>query len=112
GLRRPAARPWAESCGVGRSDRASRTCLGVFRQLRPQAGALFHVDDVAVLGEAVDQGCRQVIVLQKRTPFAKSQGGSDQRGFLWCRRCKRVKNKPTCSGSTSTYPISSTSKRS
>src|SRR5438034_8298755 len=57
------------------------TGLGLVRQFRPNADAVFHVDDVAVLGEAVDQGGCQVIVLQKRTPFAKTQVGRNQRGF-------------------------------
>ena len=42
-----------------------------------QTNALLHVDDVAVLGEPVNKGGRQVSVLQKGTPFAEAQIGSD-----------------------------------
>ena len=43
----------------------------------PQTNALLHVDDVAVLGEPVDKGGCQVRVLQKGTPLAEAQIGSD-----------------------------------
>src|SRR5438876_1041525 len=44
------------------------TGLGLFHQFRPNADAVFHVDDVAVLGEAVDQeigraSCRERVWL-------------------------------------------------
>jgi len=42
-----------------------------------QANALLHVDHVAVLGKAVNEGGRQVSVLQKGTPLAQAQIGSD-----------------------------------
>ena len=42
-----------------------------------QTNALLHIDDVAVLGEPVDKGGCQVSVLQKETPLAEAQIGSD-----------------------------------
>ena len=45
----------------------------------PQTNALLHVEDVAVLGEPVNEGGRQVSVLQKRAPLGEAQIGSDQR---------------------------------
>ena len=42
-----------------------------------QTNALLHVDDVAVLGESVNEGGCQVSVLQKGTPLAEAQIGSD-----------------------------------
>jgi hypothetical protein len=38
----------------------------------PQADAIFHIDHVAVLGEAINESGSQVIVLQKGPPFGKS----------------------------------------
>ena len=45
----------------------------------PQADTLLHVNDVAVLGEPVNESGRQVSVLQKGTPVGEAQIGSDQR---------------------------------
>ena len=47
-----------------------------------QTNALLHVDDVAVLGKPVNEGGCQVSVLQKGTPVAEAQIGSDQRRFF------------------------------
>jgi len=44
-----------------------------------QTNALLHVDDVAILGKPVNEGSCQVSVLQKGTPLAEAQIGSDQR---------------------------------
>src|SRR2546422_2743656 len=50
------------------------------RQLRPQAHAILHVDHVALLGEPIDQRCRQVVVLEKAPPFAEAKIRGDERG--------------------------------
>ena len=47
-----------------------------------QTNALLHVDDVTVLGEPVNEGGCQVSVLEKGTPLAEAQIGSDQRRFF------------------------------
>jgi hypothetical protein len=61
------------------------------------AVAVLHVDDVTVLGQSIDQGGRQLPVVQERPPFGEAQVGSDERCFLLvpvvC---------PTCAASTST----------
>ena len=48
----------------------------------PQTNALLHVDDMAVLGEPVNKGGCQVSVLQKGTPLAEAQVGSEQGGLF------------------------------
>lgn len=46
------------------------------------ADAAFHVDDVAVLGEPVNERGSQVGVFEKGTPVGKAEVGSDQCGFF------------------------------
>ena len=47
-----------------------------------QTAAFLHLEDVAVLGQPIDQGGGQVIVFEEGAPLAKAQVGSDQCGFL------------------------------
>jgi len=42
---------------------------------------VLHVDHVAGLREAIEQGAGQVIVLQERPPLAEAQIRGDQRGL-------------------------------
>ena len=51
-------------------------------QFGAQAHAAFHVDDVAVLGEPIDEGGRQMIVFEKGPPFGKAQVGGDEGGLF------------------------------
>ncbi|MBF8294380.1 MAG: hypothetical protein HW389_925, partial [Bacteroidetes bacterium] len=51
-------------------------------QLRPQRHTLLHVEDVAGLGEPVDQGRGQVIVFEERAPVAEAQVGGEERRLL------------------------------
>jgi hypothetical protein len=48
-------------------------------ELGSQTNALLHVDDVAVLSKPVNEGGCQVSVLEKGTPLAKAQIGSEER---------------------------------
>ena len=48
----------------------------------PQALAAFHIDDVAVFGEPVDEGGGQVVVFEEGTPFGKAQVGGDEGGLF------------------------------
>ena len=60
----------------------ARSCLELTRvgaEFGPQADALLHVDDMAVLGEPVNESRCQVSVLQKAAPVGEAQIGSDQR---------------------------------
>ena len=52
-----------------------------------QALAVFHVDDVTVGGQPIDQGGRQLGILQKRTPLAEAQVGRDDRRLPSCAAC-------------------------
>src|SRR6266540_3853616 len=47
-----------------------------------QALAVFHVEDVAGLGEAVDEGGGEVVVLEEGPPFAEAQIGGDEGGLF------------------------------
>jgi hypothetical protein len=62
---------------VARKNLAGGSYARFGAEFWPQTNALLHVDDVAVLGEPVDKGGCQVSVLQKGTPLAEAQIGSD-----------------------------------
>ena len=47
-------------------------------ELGPQTGTVFHIDDVAVFGEAIHKGRGQLLVLQKRHPLTEPEVGRDQ----------------------------------
>ena len=64
---------------VGVLGGAACWCCG--GQARPDADALFHIEEVAGLGEAIDQGLGQMIVFQKGAPFAEAQVGGQEGGF-------------------------------
>src|ERR1035438_2485895 len=51
-------------------------------QFGAETDATFHVDDMAVLGEPVDEGGGQMIVFEKGTPFGKAQIGSQEGGVF------------------------------
>jgi hypothetical protein len=51
-------------------------------QFGTKADAAFHVDDMAVLGEPVDEGGGQMVVFEKGTPFGKAQIGSQEGGLF------------------------------
>ena len=42
---------------------------------------MLHVDDVAVLGEPINEGRGQMIIFQKGTPFAEAKVAGYQCGF-------------------------------
>jgi len=48
-----------------------------------QTAAFLHVDEVAVLGEPIDQSRGQMIIFEKGTPFAKAQIGGQESGLLF-----------------------------
>ena len=63
---------------VARKNLAGGSYARFGAEFWPQTNALLHVDDVAVLGEPVNESGRQVSVLQKRAPLGEAQIGSDQ----------------------------------
>src|SRR5687768_15868033 len=64
--------------------RSARFWIGLMVAVQggSQTRALFHIDDVAVLGEPVDQGGRQMVILEERTPFTEAKVGGDERGLF------------------------------
>ncbi len=51
-------------------------------ELVAQALAVLHVDGVSGLGQPIEQGGRQVLVVQKRSPIGEAQVRSDERRLL------------------------------
>src|SRR5512136_2127171 len=49
----------------------SRFIVGA--EFAAEADALFHVEDMAGFGQAIDEGGGQVVVLEKGTPLAEAQ---------------------------------------
>lgn len=58
---------------VGASAEVAECHRTLLIELVAQALAILDVDDIAVLGQPIDQGGGQVVVVKKRTPFGEAQ---------------------------------------
>lgn len=87
------------SCGSERAPRSRSTdfrgtarsrsalCLIVSKLIvrgesGAQASALSHIDDMTVFSQAINKRGGEMVVPEKGTPFAETQVGSDESGFL------------------------------
>ena len=59
---------------IGKVSR--KVCVG---RLRAEAGAVAHVDHMGVFGQAVQQCCSELLVLEKGAPILKSQVSCNDR---------------------------------
>ena len=75
-----AAKEWRELHRP--NDVVRRLSRSLLRQLVAETDAIFDIDRMTVLRQPIDQGTRQVRVVQKRSPFGEITIGSYQRRLL------------------------------